>query len=332
MSDTEFDDMVDGSSRKEDTFLALDIGGTSVTCGLVSRSGEILMTDSFPTAQGPSPAAMTEIMADKLKDIWTKADRHRRPKALGIGAPGWIKPTEGIVVMAPNIPGWREVPITRIMSEAMDLPAILENDANLYALGEWLAGAGKGHDNEITLTLGTGVGGGLILNGHLWSGSFTSAAEVGHIPLNPWSGAICGCGRKGCLETVTSAKGMTRLGLEWLASGRETLYKGPPEELNPAVMQKLALKKDPMSLSVFKEAGEALGLALAAIFNLLSLEVAVIGGGAAGAFDFIINHLLATLGEHLVTAQINEIQVVKGLLGVNAPLVGAAALLEAAGY
>jgi glucokinase len=320
------------AARDDDTFLALDIGGTNVSCGLVTRRGEVLIKDSFPTSQGPNPLAMTEIIADRLKNIWLKAGSGRRPKAMGIGAPGWIKPKEGVVVMAPNIPGWRDVPITRIMSEAMDLPALLENDANLYALGEWLAGAGRGYENEITLTLGTGVGGGLILNNRLWSGSFTSAAEVGHFPLNPWTGAICGCGRKGCLETVASAKGMTRLAKEWLASGRETLYQGDPEDINPAKMFELARKMDLMSLSVFQTAGEALGLALASIFNLLSLEAAVIGGGAAGAFEFIEKPILETFAEHLVTAQIKEIKVVKGSLGLNAPLVGAAALLTAAGY
>jgi glucokinase len=275
---------------------------------------------------------MTEIIAGKLKTIWREAGHGRRPKALGIGAPGWIRPKEGVVVMAPNIPGWRDVPITRIMSEAMDLPALLENDANLYALGEWLAGAGKGYENQITLTLGTGVGGGLILNDRLWSGSFASAAEVGHIPLNPWTGAVCGCGRKGCLETVASARGMTRLALEWLRDGNKTIYKGKPEDLNPAVMFELARDGDPMSLSVFKTAGEALGLALAAIFNLLSLEAAIIGGGAAGAFEFIEKHIVETLGDRLVTAQIQEIKVKKGSLGLNAPLVGSAALLTAAGF
>jgi glucokinase len=275
---------------------------------------------------------MTEKIVEKLKNIWTNADNGRRPKALGIGAPGWIRPKEGVVVMAPNIPGWRDVPITRIMSEAMDLPAILENDANLYALGEWLAGAGRGSENEITLTLGTGVGGGLILNGRLWNGSFASAAEVGHIPYDPWNGTICGCGRRGCLETVASATGMTRVAREWLAQSRETIYKGKPEEINPAIMFELARRLDPMSLFVFKTAGEALGLALATIFNLLSLEVAVIGGGAAGAFEFIEKHILETLSERLITAHIQEIKVIKGTLGLNAPLVGAAALLTAAGY
>jgi glucokinase len=318
--------------QNDDTFLALDIGGTKISCGLIARSGEVLFRESFPTALGPTPLALTEIIVEKLKSIWTKAGDGRRPKALGIGAPGWIRPKEGLVVMAPNIPGWRDVPITRIMSQAMDLPALLENDANLYALGEWLAGAGQGVENEITLTLGTGVGGGLILNNRLWSGSFASAAEVGHIPYDPWNGFNCGCGRKGCLETVASATGMTRVAKKWLAEGRDTLYNGRPEDLNPAIMFELARRLDPMSLFVFQTAGQALGLALATIFNLLSLEVAVVGGGAAGAFEFIEKPIMDTLGERLVTAQIHEIKVIKGSLGLNAPLVGSAALLIAAGF
>jgi glucokinase len=320
------------NAQDDDTFLALDIGGTNVTCGLVTRGGKILIKDSFPTSNGSAPQALTDLIADKLKTLSRESGLSRRPKAIGIGAPGWIKPTEGIVMMAPNIPGWQNVPITRIMSQAMDIPAMLENDANLYALGEWLSGAGRGYQNEITLTLGTGVGGGLILNGRLWSGSFTSAAEVGHFPLNPWTGSICGCGRKGCLETLASAKGMSRVAREWLASGQETLYTGQPEDINPAIMLDLAQRNDPMSLSVFKTAGEALGLTLATIFNLLGLEIAVIGGGAAGAFEFFEKPLLKTLGAHLVTAQINEIKILKSSLGVDAPLVGSAALLMAAGY
>jgi glucokinase len=318
-------------TKDDDTFLALDIGGTNVTSGLVTRTGEIIFTDSFPTNSGRSPKALIDLMVDNLKSLWNKAENHNRPKALAIGAPGWLKPREGVVVVAPNIPGWRDVPITRIMSQALDLPAKLENDANLYALGEWLSGAGRGSNNQITLTLGTGVGSGLILNGKLWVGCFTSAGEIGHIPLGPSATAICGCGRQGCLETVASARGMARVAKNWLESGRETIYIGAPEAINTEVMKSLAKKGDPLSLEVFKEAGRALGQILSGVFNLLSLERAVIGGGGAGAFEFIRQTLLEVLGAHLVTAQIDEIQVVQGQLGTKAPLVGAAALLSAEG-
>ncbi|MDR2367725.1 MAG: ROK family protein [Deltaproteobacteria bacterium] len=317
----------------DDTFLALDIGGTNVTCGLVSRVGEVLATDIFPTAQGAAgPAELIAIIVKRLKSLWTASDRNHRPAAVAIGAPGWLKPREGVVVTAPNLAGWVGVPITKLMSQALELPARLENDANLYALGEWLAGAGRGSDNQITVTLGTGVGGGLVLNGKLWSGSFTSAAEIGHIPLGPAHTVTCGCGRVGCLETVASASGMARMARLWLESGRETMFGGTVGELNSAVMTELAERGDPMSLHVFREAGTALGQILAGVFNLLSLERAVLGGGGSGAFSFLKEALMDYLEIHLVTAKINEIQVVKGTLGINAPLVGGVALLTADGF
>jgi glucokinase len=313
----------------DDTFLALDIGGTNVTCGLVDRTGDVLATDIFPTFRGSSPDVLITHIVKRLKALGDTADRKHRPLAVAIGAPGWIKPKEGIVVTAPNLDGWVDVPITKMMSEALRLPARLENDANLYAMGEWLAGAGEGSDNQITVTLGTGVGGGLILNGSLWSGSFNSATEIGHIPLGPGYNTRCGCGRIGCLETMASANGMVRMAREWLESDRETIFKGQPSELNTEVMTELAEQGDPMSLHVFCEAGIALGQVLSAVFNLLSLERAVIGGGASGAFTFLKQPLIDYLAQHLVTAKIEEIQVVQGELGTDAPLVGAAALLNA---
>jgi glucokinase len=318
--------------RPDDTFLTLDIGGTNVTGGLVERSGRILHKDDFPTALGGDQRSLIDLIVDHLKSLWNKSGDGRRPKALAIGAPGWLRPSEGVLVVAPNLPGWRDVPITRIMSQALELPARLENDANLYALGEWLGGAGRGSNNMIAVTLGTGVGGGLILDGRLWSGSFASAAEIGHISLGAGFNAVCGCGRVGCLETVASARGMARLARERLAQGAATLFDGPPEDLTAKTLEELASRGDAMALSILGEAGRALGHVLSGVFNLLSLEKAVIGGGAAGAFEHLAGPIMEVLAARLVTAQINEIKVVKGLLGVDAPLVGGAALLEAEGW
>ncbi|MDR2405627.1 MAG: ROK family protein [Deltaproteobacteria bacterium] len=319
------------SKGNEDTFLALDIGGTNVKSGLVSRRGEILHFRSFPTNEAPTPEKLIRLISKRLKELWLEAGANKRPKALAIGAPGWIKPKEGIVVMAPNIPGWKDIPITRLMSQALDIPAVLENDANLYALGEWLSGAGKGFDNVIVITLGTGVGGGLILGGRLWNGSFTSAAEIGHIPIGG-NQRLCGCGRVGCLETVASALGVANVARERLLAGEKTIYTGKGEDLNSEIMMDLASRGDSLSLSAFREAGIAMGVVLSGIFNLLGLEAAVIGGGGAGAFRFLEPSILETLDEHMVTAKIGDIKVLKGTLGGNAPLVGAAALLMGEGY
>jgi glucokinase len=314
-----------------DSFLALDIGGTNVKCGLVSRAGEILLFRSFPTHEAAGPQNLIALIVRKLKELWAEAGGSRRPRALAIGFPGWLKPKEGLVVGAPNIPGWKDVPITRLMSQALDIPALLENDANLYALGEWLTGAGKGSDNELVVTLGTGVGGGLILGGRIWSGSFTSAAEIGHIHI-AGNTRVCGCGRTGCLETVASALAEATIFKERMLAGAETKFKGKPEEVTAETMMELASQGDPLALQVFREAGEALGSVLSGIFNLLGLEKAVIGGGGAGAYEFLEPAITEVMGQHILTATMDEIRIVKGVLGGNAPLVGAAALLAAAGY
>ncbi|MDR3204617.1 MAG: ROK family protein [Deltaproteobacteria bacterium] len=316
----------------EDTFLALDIGGTNVNSGLVGRTGEILSTETFPTKKGKNTSHLLKLIIEQLKSLWSQAPPRNRPKAVAIGAPGWIKPKEGLVVVAPNIKGWKDIPITKIICQALELPTRLENDANLYALGEWLAGAGRGYNNQITVTLGTGVGGGLILNGRLWSGSFSSAAEIGHISLGDSNALICGCGRQGCLETVASAKGMTNAAKEWLMAKKETLYSGSIEGINPEIMKSLAEQGDPMSLFVFRQAGKALGQILCGIFNLLGLETAVIGGGASGAYEHLIGPIKEVLKAHLVTATLDEIKILPGLLLNKAPLVGAAALLDAEGF
>ena len=308
-------------------YLAMDVGGTNVIAGLVDEDGRVAARHRFPTRTSRSPREIMDDMAVHLRELAAMAPEGGKPEALAVGLPGWINQQEGLLIKAPNMPGWVEVPMAEIMSHALGLPVCLENDTNLYALGEWLHGAGRGLTNLIVVTLGTGVGGGLILEGKLWNGSFASAVEIGHMPLGP-DGALCGCGRRGCLETVASATGMSRLGRQWLAQGKTTVYTGPPEELTPKIMYDLAQVGDPMSLDVFRQAGEALGLVLSSIFNLLGLEGAVIGGGAAGAFDFIRPHLEAVVAERLIVAEPRQIKLLLSELGEDAPLIGGAALVR----
>jgi glucokinase len=263
-----------------------------------------------------------------LKGLGAEAPAGRKPAGLAIGIPGWINQAEGLLVKAPNMPGWVEVPLAEIMRRALGLPVFLENDTNLYALGEWLRGAGRGLDHLLVLTLGTGVGGGLIVNRRLWYGAFAGAAEIGHMPV-ALNGALCGCGGRGCLETIASATGMTRLGREWLKKKKETLYRGAPEKLTPKVMSGLARKGDPMSLFVFRRAADALGLVLAGVFNLLGLQGVIIGGGAAGAFEFIRPRLEEIIAARVIITDPGKLKLVRGELGEDAPLSGAPALIRA---
>ena len=310
----------------EKIYLAADLGGTNIIVGLVNGEGRVLARRVFPTASGRGPDQVMADIIGQLKNLAAAAPEGR-PDGLAIGVPGWIDQHAGVLLKTPNMPGWDNVPVVEILSRALGLPVFLENDSNLYALGEWHGGAGRGLRHLLTLTLGTGVGGGLIIDGRLWYGAFASAGEVGHLRVEA-RGAPCGCGRRGCLETIASATGMARLGREWLKKKKETLYRGTPELLTPKVMFDLAQKGDPMSLAVFRRAGEVLGQVLVGVFNLLGLEGAVIGGGAAGAFEFIQPRLSQMLAEGVLVADPARLKLVRGQLGEDAPLAGAPALIH----
>ena len=309
----------------EKIYLAADVGGTNINLGLVDDEGLVLARRAFATDSSRGPA---QVMADIIRHLKAlAAESPGRPAGLAIGVPGWIDQGAGVLLNTPNMPGWVNVPVTKILSQALDLPVFLENDCNLYALGEWHGGAGRGLKHLLTLTLGTGVGGGLIIDGRLWYGAFASACEIGHLRVED-RGAPCGCGQRGCLETIASATGMARLGRLWLKKKKETLYRGTPEGLTPKAMFDLARLGDPMSLAVFRRAGEALGLVLAGVFNLLGLEGAIIGGGAAGAFEFIRPRLREVLEGGVIVADPAHLKLLRGELGGDAPLVGAPALIR----
>ncbi|MDR0882240.1 MAG: ROK family protein [Candidatus Adiutrix sp.] len=308
-------------------YLALDVGGTNITAGLVDQEGLVLARRAFATLAGRPPKDVINDMAAHLRAVATESSAGPPPRALAVGLPGWINQERGLLIQAPNVPGWVNVPMADIMSRMLGLPVCLENDGNLYALGEWLYGAGQGLNNLLVVTLGTGVGGGLILEKKLWNGSFASAVEIGHMPID-LKGAICGCGRRGCLETVASATGLRRLGVEWLAAGRPTGYLGRPEDLTPIILYALAQKGDEMALTIFQKAGQSLGLVLSGVVNLLGLEGVVIGGGVAGALEFIRPALWDVLARRVIIAAPEKIRLLKGLLGEDAPLAGAAALLR----
>lgn len=310
------------------TYLTMDVGGTSVNAGLTADDGRILARRRFPSSNVRAQADLIRDMRDNLQALIAGAPTDAPPQGLAVGVPGWINYDEGLLVEAPNMPGWVNVPVVKILREALRLPVRLENDTNMYALGEWRYGAGRGAHNLLVVTLGTGVGGGLVLNDRLWYGSFLSAVEIGHIAVEPQTGAVCGCGRRGCLETIASATGMSRLAREHLASGKPSAYKGAAEAINTEILFTLAQQGDPMALAVFSGAGEALGQILAGAINLLGLEGVVIGGGAAGALDFIKPRLLEILAEQVLVCDPARVKIVCASLGDDAPLLGGALLLQ----
>ena len=198
-------------------FLGFDIGGTNIRCGLLNESGESIEFYKEPTeAKKGVKFVINKICAlvEKLKNT------HPEVKiiGMGIGIAGILRPKEGIVCFSPNLPGWHNIPLLNLLKEKLNLPIFIENDANLIALGEAWQGAGKGKEDFFLLTLGTGVGGGIVYQGHLLSG-YSSAAEIGHMKIDP-KGMKCLCGRRGCLETFASAGWLVRRAQKHIKTGR----------------------------------------------------------------------------------------------------------------
>ncbi|MBW1709560.1 MAG: ROK family protein [Deltaproteobacteria bacterium] len=308
-------------------YLSVDIGGTKVRYGLVSAEGKVLSSSHFLIHSERGFDLVIEDMAAQFNRFLEAIPEPDQPGGAAVGVAGRVSPREGVVIYSPNLPGWNNVPLAVRLQEALGFEVRIENDSNLYALGEWLGGAGQGLENLVVITLGTGVGGGLILNNRLWTGSFENAAEVGHMVVEP-DGRLCKCGSRGCLETLASGTAMADLAREWIQNGEPCGYQGKLEYLTSADLFDLARQGDTLALKVFDKAGSSLGLALTNVFNLLGLQGAIIGGGAGVAFDLLKPKITEELSARLFTADPDKILLARSELGDNAPLVGAPTLFQ----
>ena len=249
---------------------------------------------------------------------------------IGMGAPGPI--TDGVIKTAVNI-GWENYPLKQKLEETFSLPAYVTNDANCAALGELWHGAGKGLENIVCITLGTGVGGGIIIEGNIVSGITGGAGELGHIPVLDDRGYMCNCGKKGCLETVASATGIVRLATEMIQQKEEmesqlyTLYEQTGEITSKHVFD-LAREKYPLALKVVDKVAEYLGLAFGGISSILNPEAIIVGGGVSNAGDTLLNPVKTYFNKFAFPAPAGDTKILKAELGNDAGAYGAAYLMK----
>ncbi len=236
---------------------------------------------------------------------------------IGIGMPGLIDPIKGIVNFLPNVPGWKKVPFVKILEKSLKIPTFIDNDVNLMALGEWQYGAGKGYDNLICITLGTGVGGGIILDGRLYRGEGYVAGEIGHIPLNE-KGPDCPCGGKACLERYVGNQRLQEI------SGK--LFKNKNIKLED--IYDLANESNVRAIQFWEEAATHIGVALVGVVNLLNPRVIVIGGGVAKAFKYLKEPLTRTIKERSMFVQSRMVKIARAKLGDDAGIIGAQILIR----
>ena len=312
--------------------IGVDLGGTNLRTGIVDQRGNILKS----LKRESQAKEGKENVIDRITDLLIEAcnisnELQREVKGICIGAPGFLNIKKGIISESPNLPGWKDVALKREIEKRKDLPPILlQNDANCFTFGEWWTGAGNGYKNLAGITLGTGVGGGVILDNRIWLGDDGTAGEIGHMIVEP-SGLKCECGRNGCLECYSSGTAIVKQAILALKKGEiSTLKDRVKEDLN-AVTAKMvseeAAKGDSLSLDIMKEAGRYLGIAIANIINLLNIGRFVIGGRVAGSGDIMLEPAREEVIKRAINPPVKDQVIVQAGLGDDAGIIGAAGIV-----
>jgi glucokinase len=302
-------------------FIVVDIGGTQIRAAVFPEgSTEFSSQKKIPT-QAPGQSPM-ERMVDLLKEIWPKEGN---VLSIAIAAPGYLDPDEGVVISAPNIPGWKNLPICDLLREEFKVPIYLGNDANLAALGEWKFGAGKGHKDLLYLTISTGIGGGIIIGNKLVTGVHGMAGELGHVVADP-DGPMCNCGKRGHIEAIASGTAIARFVKEKLTEGVPSVFPPTASPTSKEIAQ-AANQGDKLSLEAFQNAGFYLGQTIAGWLHTLNPSILILGGGVSRSGDLLLKPMIASLAEHIISPKyIDDLKIVTAALGDDAGLLGALAL------
>ena len=292
--------------------LACDLGGTNLRMATVNAEGEILHLVKLDTPKAKHPAEIARLIieaAEQCRAAW----RFGTVRALAAAVPATINAADGIILKSPNVPALDGFRFSSIISNELSLPVILENDANAAAIGEHAFGAAKNFQNAVIVTLGTGVGGGIIINGNILRGINGTAGEIGHICVEQF-GAPCGCGSVGCLEQYASATAIVRLARELADEYPNSVLRNETHLTSFAVYQ-AGVTRDELALEVFRRMGFYLGAALADLVNVLNPEVIVIGGGASAAWDLFIKHVREQIRCHAFREPGETVKIVRASLG-----------------
>jgi glucokinase len=314
------------TSGSNDLIFAADLGGTHLRAATVDASGKIHFRAKQNTPQGTDPHEIVEALVHAVDEY--KRDLRNEPdglKAVSLVVPGTVNVEHGTVVKAPNLPCLDGFPLAAALTNKLGLPAILENDANAAAVGEMWQGAARGCRTIICVTLGTGVGGGIILDGQLWRGVDGAAAEIGHMCVDPFGGVACTCGSRGCLEVFASATAIVRMTREASPRYPESVLHAS-SNLSAESIFEAGLQGDELALEIFRRMGVYLGIGLANLINILNPEMIVIAGGVVNGWDLFEKHMLHEVEERAFPLLAARVKIVRAECGDDAGLLGAARL------
>lgn len=327
-------------SAAADYIVGVDLGGTNIVSLLMTGKGEIVGRDTRLTLAKEGKDKVLSQIVNSVERILEESETKlgissKSIIGLGIGSPGPLSIKKGLVHFTPNLPGWTNVPLVDILRDKLALPIFLENDANAAALGEWWRGAGKDVDNLVLLTLGTGIGGGIIIQGEVFHGAWDTAAEIGHMIIHE-GGLVCGCGKKGCLEAYASATGVIKRTLSAMREGEKSILAGAVknrgENITCELVYKAAEKGDSLSRWIVEETARYLGIGIASIVNVLNPEMVILSGGMIAAGALIFKPVRKYARENALAAAIEGVEIVPAALSGNSGAIGAAAtVLKRAG-
>jgi glucokinase len=293
--------------------IGVDLGATFVKIGLVDNKGKVYFRRKIETPPGADKTLLIDSIVNNVKDVIKESGK--QVYGIGIGVPGPVDSQKGIVHYFPNIKGWKEVPLKAILEKKLGLRVMLDNDVNAMTLGEFVFGAGKGCDNLVCLTLGTGVGGGIIIDGKLYRGGSMTAGEIGHMPINE-TGPLCNCGGIACLERY--------IGNRYILVRAKKIFGNNITLERVTELAGLGNKK---AAAIWIDVAKKLGAALTQVVNLLNPDKIVIGGGVSKAGPFILTPLKKEVKKRAMKDQAAHVKIVLAKLGADAGIIGSSLLL-----
>jgi glucokinase len=309
--------------------IGVDLGGTNLRAAVINTgTGAHDYLTSIPTLAREGHAAVMQRMAILIEQVIDNSGLQKSDIAgIGIGVPGVLDLDRGLVIFLPNLPGtWPNVPLRDTIADRVQLPTALINDARAMTLGEYSFGAGRGVDTIACLGIGTGIGGGLVINGKLHLNLGGTSAELGHTVID-MNGPMCGCGTRGCLEAYASGPAITAMGLKAIVQGATTrigeMVNYDLNRITPQVISEAAYAGDTIAQGIYAQAGYYIGVAVANIIIAVGPQRVVIGGGVSQAGDLLLDPIRRTVIERVNVTSIEKVQIVRAELGPHAGLIGA---------
>jgi glucokinase len=321
-------DMVGADNTDKKLIFAADLGGTHLRAATVDGNGSIQFRFKQHTPQINDANAIVDAIVAAVHEAEKQGENIA---AVSLVVPGTVKVEEGTVVTAPNLPCLDGFRLGAALTEQLHLPAILENDANAAAVGEMWRGAAVGCKTIICVTLGTGVGGGIILDGKLWRGMDGAAAEIGHMCVDPFGGVACTCGSRGCLEVFASATAIVRMTREASPRYPDSVLQGKDDRTAEMIFE-AGQQGDELALEIFRRMGVYLGIGLANLINILNPEMIVIGGGVVNGWDLFAKHMHQQVEERAFPLLAARVKIERAKCGDDAGLLGAARLALSTDY